>query len=50
MNNAKAKKIGNIILIPWYLRLRAAISRCIRKFVKVPQGKSLTQFIKEGFK
>jgi len=44
------RKIGNIILIPWYLRTRAAISKGVRKIIKVPKGKSLTQFVKEGFK
>lgn len=44
------KKIGRIILIPWYLRSRAAISKGIRKMLKIPKGKSVTQFIKEGFR
>ena len=44
------KKIGRIILFPWQLRAKASISKCIRKLIRIPQGKSVKQFLKEGFR
>ena len=44
------EEIGKIILLPWQLRMRAKISKCIRKVVRIPKGKSVKQFIKEGFR
>ncbi|MBP3590869.1 MAG: glycosyltransferase family 2 protein [Clostridia bacterium] len=44
------KKIGKIILYPLRLRIRVSISRIVRAMLGVPQGKSIKNFIKEGFK
>lgn len=44
------KKIGKIILLPWRSRVRMAIAKFLRKLFRVPQGKSFTQYVKDGFK
>ncbi len=44
------KEIGKIILYPFSIRLKASVSRSLRKLLKVPQGKSISRFFKEGFK
>lgn len=44
------KKIGEIILYPFPLRIKGKLSRMIRKVIKMPKEKSIKQFIKEGFR
>ena len=44
------KKIGKIILYPLKSRIKGKISKLLRKILKVPFGKSIKQFIKDGFK
>ncbi len=44
------KKIGKIVLYPLLLRIKVSISRGLRMILGVPQGKSIKNFIKEGFK
>ena len=44
------KKIGKIILYPLRDRAKGWLSRVLRKMLGVPKGKSIKDFIKEGFK
>lgn len=44
------EKIGKIILCPVSFRIKAKASRLIRKFIKIPKGKSIVAFLKERFK
>lgn len=44
------KKIGNIITLPFSSRLRGSIGRGLRKMLRLPSGKSVNQFIKDGFR
>ena len=44
------KIIGKIILYPWQLRAKIRLSRAIRCVIKVPKGKSIAQYIENGFK
>lgn len=44
------KKIGKIVLYPLKARMISAVVRAIRKVLRVPRGKSIKQFIKDGFR
>ena len=44
------KKIGKIILYPWKVRQIHNLSAFLRRVLKVPYNKSISRFIKEGFK
>ena len=44
------KKIGEIILYPLRMRMTIALSKFIRKILRVPESKSIMKFIKDGFK
>ncbi len=44
------KKIGRIILLPLRYRIKMSISRFIRRFISVPKGKSLKEFVRNGFR
>jgi hypothetical protein len=44
------KKIGKIILFPFGMRFKAGLNKILRKLLRVPSGKSLSQYIKNGFK
>lgn len=44
------KAIGKIILLPFKMRIKAKISRFLRRLLKVPYDKSIKTFIKEGFR
>ena len=44
------KKIGKIILYPFGMRTKLKIFRAVRKMLRVPEGKSVSKFIKDGFK
>ena len=44
------KKIGRIILLPLRARIRMAMAKFLRKLFRVPQGKSFTKYVKDGFK
>lgn len=44
------KKIAKIILFPLGLRIRLRVGMFLRKFIKVPEGKSLKKYIIDGFK
>jgi galactokinase/galacturonokinase len=43
-------KIGKIITYPFKMRMKAKLSRFIKRVLHVPQGKSVKNFIKERFK
>ena len=44
------KKIGKIILYPFLFRVRIAISNLVKRILRVPKGKSLGKYIRDGFK
>lgn len=44
------KEIGKIITYPARIRIKAGTSRIIKKIFKIPQGKSVKNFIKERFR
>jgi len=44
------KRIGKIVLYPLKTRMISAVARVIRKVLRVPRGKSIKQFIKDGFR
>lgn len=43
------RKIGEIILYPIKSRMIGKLSRTLRKILRIPNGKSVRQYIKEGF-
>ena len=44
------KKIGKIILYPLRMRIKIRIARIMRKILRVPAGKSIKQYVKNGEK
>ena len=44
------KKIGEIILYPLRMRIKIRIARIMRKILRVPVGKSIKQYVKNGEK
>lgn len=44
------KRIGDIITYPFRIRFKAKLSRLLKRILRVPQGKSVKNFIKERFK
>ena len=44
------KKIGKIILHPFSLRFKGGLNKLLRKILRVPADRSLSQYIRNGFK